>query len=143
MASLESWYALEFMIVRISRRTSYRCSTKSLLNAASNSSFEAGFVARKSSTGSTSPRPIKFAQTRFTIVRANIALPGLVSHAANAIRRSSVESSAMLCPSSGVGGSGRANFGCSTSPLAFANTICSPELVPTFTPTRANRFAIW
>ena len=33
----------------------------------------------------------------------------------------------MLCPSSGVGGSGRASRGCSTSPDAFANTTLSPD----------------
>ena len=63
-------------MVRIRRLTSKPCSTKSFVTAANSSSFEAGLVARTSSTGSTRPLPMKLPQTRFTMVRANIGFFG-------------------------------------------------------------------
>ncbi len=69
---------------------------------------------------------MKLAHTRFTMVRANIVLAGLVSHSAKTTRRSSGESIAMLFPSSGVGGRGRARRGCMMSPETLAKTMLSP-----------------
>jgi len=72
------------MIVRTRYFRSNLCSTKSLVSAERSSSFDAGLVARTSSTGCTRPRPMKFAQTRFTTALAKNGLSALVSHAAKA-----------------------------------------------------------
>ena len=48
----------------------------------------AGFDSRKSSTGSTMPRPMRWNQTRLATDLAKNSLPGLVSQSAKAARRS-------------------------------------------------------
>ena len=54
------------MIVRTRCLTSKRCATKSRVSAANSSAFDGGLASRMSSTASTSPRPMKFFQTRLT-----------------------------------------------------------------------------
>ena len=50
------------------------------------SEWVAGFVARKSSIGSTSPRPIIACHRRFTIIRAKYGFSSATSHWASAAR---------------------------------------------------------
>ena len=84
----------------ISFRTSYLFSTVNFASASRSSGFDGGFVARTSSTGSTSPRPSVHAQTRFARFRAKNGLSGRVIHSASGNRRSPVGSAAgMSVPS--------------------------------------------
>ena len=50
--------------------------------------MDGGLVAWKSSTGSTIPRPITWAQIRLTATLARNGFSGLVSHSANGLRAS-------------------------------------------------------
>ena len=61
---------------------------KSLASQIISSGFEAGFVARMSSTGSTIPRPIKSAQTRLEITCPKYGFSGAVTHLASDSRKS-------------------------------------------------------
>jgi ATP-dependent Clp protease ATP-binding subunit ClpA len=57
-------------IERTSRRRSYPSATNSSASASSSAGFDGGLVTRKSSAGSTSPRPVMWRQTRLTAARA-------------------------------------------------------------------------
>jgi hypothetical protein len=114
-------------VINLTRyRTSYPRATKSAVSASSSSGCVAGFVARKSSTGSTSPRPIRWYQTRFTCAFANSGFFGDVIHAASASSRlCSPDSATAPSPSSRVftGAPVRGSF---TPPSSDSYTTCSP-----------------
>src|SRR6188472_1457628 len=114
---------------------------KSETKAAMRGSLDAGLVERISSTGAINPRPMKFAQTRFTIVRENDGFLGEVNHAARYSRRSWKESGGIASPSSGVGGRGLFSRGWFMSPEVALKTVTSPGTSPFFNFTRAKRLA--
>src|SRR5208282_4836291 len=62
--------------------------TKSFARASSNSSLADGFESRKSSTGSTMPRPFRWNQMRLTTDLGKKGLSPLVSQSASTSRRS-------------------------------------------------------
>ena len=70
---------------RMTWRASNLCLTKSSASASSKPGCDAGLVARKSSGGSTRPRPIRCDQMRLAWTRANKVLVGLVSQVASAL----------------------------------------------------------
>jgi hypothetical protein len=90
-----------------------------IVSASSNAGFDGGFVARKSSIGSTMPRPIRWYQMRLTCVWANRALSGLVSHSANSTSRSESRGSGWAPSPKKRGGSGSPVRGLSTEPRGF------------------------
>ena len=63
-------------------------SVKCLPRASSSSGLDAGLLTRKSSTGSTIPTPMKWAQTRLANEVANQGFCGDASHLASTTRRS-------------------------------------------------------
>ncbi len=71
--------------VRFSRKPP---AAKSFASQSSSSGLVGGLVARKSSFGSTSPRPIRCSQTRFTCACAKNGLSGDATQSASAVRRS-------------------------------------------------------
>ena len=73
---------------RTSALRSYLESVKCLPRASSSSGLEAGLLTRKSSTGSTMPTPMKWAQTRLANEVANQGFCGEASHFARTTRRS-------------------------------------------------------
>ena len=70
-----------------------------------------GLLARRSSTGSTRPLPMKCAHTRLTMEWLKYQLSGRISHSAKNARRSRGESSASVGPPSGLAGTGRPSRG--------------------------------
>lgn len=78
-----------------------------------------GLETRKSSTGSTKPRPKKLAQTRFTWARAKNGLSGAVSQSASACRGSDSGSKS-------AGSSGFAGVGPSSTPVTGAFSTAPP-----------------
>ena len=111
-------------------------SVNRFVSASSSSGFDAGFVARMSSSGSTSPRPKKCFQVRFTNDRAKNGLSGDVSQSASCSRGSSLASIVSGVPPRPAGVSWSPDFGC----LAVATPVlwkirCSASLSPGFLPS--------
>ena len=130
--------------VAVSTLIAGACGSGARDTASNSSSFEAGFVARRSSTGCTRPRPKKFAQTRLQMARAKSGFSGDVSQRARYSRRSSRLCDDMGVPSSGVGASTWPLRGWRMSPSAVDTTIdvsLLPDNVSSLIVTRAKRLA--
>ena len=78
----------EFMMVRTSRRRSKSWLAKSAVSASSSAALTGGLEARKSSSGSTMPRPNSSRQTRLAWARAKNGLSGAATQSASACKRS-------------------------------------------------------
>ena len=86
--SVVRWYVRELQMSRTSALRSYFEAVNRLPSSSSSSGFEAGLLTRKSSTGSTIPEPLKWAQTRLANDAANHGFLGEASHSARTTRRS-------------------------------------------------------
>ena len=101
--------------------------TNSAVKASSKGGLEGGFESRKSSTGSTMPRPMRWNQTRLAMFLANCGLSRVSQSAKSSSAFGSLAKSG-AGPAGGFGSIIKPDRGCTIRGLPDRNTTSSPVI---------------
>ena len=119
-------YVRDVQSIRTRARTSWPEAMNASVSLSNSAGCEAGFVSRRSSTGSTSPRPMTWNQMRLTCALAKRRFSVPVIQTASDSSLSWPAAPAAGAPPSSRGVAGWSVRGFFSSCGSFTTTICSP-----------------